>query len=141
MNFFCGKYRRHLGEQADAFIGKFFEGAAVEGRRGVRTLGLTFGIVSVSGKTKTETSGVAFAAAGIKLDQARSATEKKYEDTGGQRIERTEMANLAKSGEMANGVNDVVRGFSLRLIDDQRAIEGSGLWLAGHRPGSAVSDQ
>jgi hypothetical protein len=26
-----------------------------------------------------------------------------------------------------------VRGFALRLVDDQGAVEGGRLWLAGHR--------
>ena len=41
------------------------------------------------------------------------------------------MADLAKSGEVADGVNDVVRRFAFRLVDDQSAVEGSGLWFAG----------
>jgi hypothetical protein len=42
------------------------------------------------------------------------------------------MADLAESGEVADGVNDVVGSFALRLVDDESAVEGGGLWLAGH---------
>ena len=42
------------------------------------------------------------------------------------------MADLAKSGETPNGVDDVVGSFSLRLVNDERAVERSGLWFAGH---------
>ncbi len=42
------------------------------------------------------------------------------------------MADLAESGEVADRVDDVVGGFALRFIDDQGAVERSGLWLAGH---------
>jgi hypothetical protein len=40
---------------------------------------------------------------------------------------------------VTDGVNDVVRGFALRLVDDQSAVEGGGLWFAGHQ--EAISDQ
>ena len=42
------------------------------------------------------------------------------------------MADLAESGKVADCVDDVVRGFALRLVDDERAVERSGLWFAGH---------
>ena len=50
------------------------------------------------------------------------------------------MADLAKSGEVANGVDNVVRSFALRLVDDESAVEGSGLWFAGHG-WEGISDQ
>ena len=131
MNFFGGEGRGHLGEKANAFVGEFFESGFVEDRRIVRTLRLAFGVVSVGGKAETEAGGIAFAAAGIKLDEASGAAEEQNEDTGGERIERTEMADLAESGEVADGVHNVVRSFALRLVDDEGAVEGSGLWFAG----------
>ena len=42
------------------------------------------------------------------------------------------MADLAKTGEMTDGVDDVVRGFALRLVDYQGAVEGRGLRLSWH---------
>jgi len=41
------------------------------------------------------------------------------------------MADLAHSGEVADGVDHVVRSFALGLVNDQSAVEGSGLWFAG----------
>src|SRR6202048_1775936 len=45
---------------------------------------------------------------------------------------RATAAALAKSSEMPHGVNDVVRSFSLRLVDNQRAVKGRRLRLAWH---------
>jgi len=41
------------------------------------------------------------------------------------------MPDLTKTGHVANGINDVVRRFALRLVNDKRAIERSGLRFAG----------
>jgi len=120
-----------LREKANALVGEFFEHGFVEDRRIVRTLRLAFGVVSVGGKAETKAGGVAFAAARIKLDKASGAAEEEYQDASGERIERAEMADLAESGEVADGVNDVVRSFALRLVDDEGTVEGSGLWFAG----------
>src|SRR5882762_1890780 len=142
MNFFCGEGRWTVGEEADAFVGKFFESGFVEDRRIVGALRLAFGVVSVGGEAETEAGGVAFAAAGIELDETCSFAEQQDEHAGGKRIERAKMADLAHASEVADGVDDVMRGFALRLVDDQSAVEGSGLWFAGHgrrsdqRPGT-----
>jgi hypothetical protein len=44
---------------------------------------------------------------------------------------------------VSDGVDDVVRGFALRLVDDESAVEGGGLWFARHemRKRSATRDQ
>ena len=133
VNFFGGESGRHLLEDASAVAGKFFKERAIErsGRR-IGALRLAFGIVSVGGEAKTEAGGVAFAAARIKLDEASGFAEEENEDTGGERIERAEMADLTEAGEVADCVNNVVRSFALGLVDDESAVEGSGLWFAGH---------
>ena len=127
VNLFCGEGGRHLREAADAFVGKFFESGAIERGSGVGALRLAFGVVSIGGEAEAEAGGVAFAAAGIKLDEAGGAPEEQDEDAGGERVERSEMSDLTKAGEMANGVDDVMRGLAWRLVDDERAVEGSGL--------------
>jgi hypothetical protein len=96
----------------------------------------------VGGKAETETGGVAFAAAGVELDETRGASKQEDKNAGGKWIERAKMADLAESGEVADGVHDVVRSFALRLVDDQSAVEGGGLWFAGHwKKRSATRDQ
>ena len=50
------------------------------------------------------------------------------------------MADLAETGEAADGIDNVVRGPALRLVNDESAVEGGGLWLAGHLE-EAISDQ
>jgi hypothetical protein len=49
------------------------------------------------------------------------------------------MADLAESGEVADGIDNVVRGLALRLVNDESAVEGGGLWFAGHLE-EAISD-
>jgi hypothetical protein len=95
-------------------------------------LRLAFGVVSVGGEAETETGGVAFTAASVKLDETSSFAEQQHKDSGSERIERAKMADLAHASNVADGVDNVVRGFALRLVDDQSAVEGSGLWFAGH---------
>jgi hypothetical protein len=95
-------------------------------------LRLSLGVVGVGGEAKTEAGSVAFAAARIKLDEAGSLAEEQYENTSGKRIESAEMADLAEAGEMADRVDNVVRGLALRLVDYESAIEGCGLWFTGH---------
>jgi len=55
------------------------------------------------------------------------------------------MADLAESGEVADGIDNVMRRLAWRLVDDERAVEGSGLWFAGHGDGGgqwlATDDQ
>ena len=50
------------------------------------------------------------------------------------------MADLAETGEAADGIDNVVRGLALRLVNDESAVEGGGLWFAGHLE-EAISDQ
>jgi len=42
------------------------------------------------------------------------------------------MPDLAKAGEMAHRVHNVVGSFALGLVDDQGTVEGRGLWLTRH---------
>jgi len=124
VNFFGGESRRHLLEDANAIAGKFFEKGTIERRRRrVRTLRLSLGVVGVSCETETKASGVAFAAAGIKLDEAGSFTKQENKYAGGERIESAEMANLAEAGEMSDGVDNVVGSLALGLVNDESAVE------------------
>jgi hypothetical protein len=50
------------------------------------------------------------------------------------------MADLAETGEVADGIDNVVRGLALRLVNDESAVEGDGLWFAGHLE-EAISDR
>ena len=42
------------------------------------------------------------------------------------------MADLAESGDAADGFNNVVRGFCARLVNHEGAVEGSRLWRSWH---------
>jgi hypothetical protein len=95
-------------------------------------LGCSFGIIGVGGKPEAETRSVPFPSARVETDQARGLAEEQNQNAGGQRIECAEVPNLAKPGQMTYRIDDVVRRFPLRLIDDQCTVEGGRLWLAWH---------
>ena len=40
------------------------------------------------------------------------------------------MPDLAKAGEMPHGIDDIMRGLSFRLVDDERAVKRRRLRLA-----------
>jgi hypothetical protein len=42
------------------------------------------------------------------------------------------MPDLPESRKMPHRIHDVVRSLALRLVDDQGAVKGSGLWLTRH---------
>jgi len=133
VNFFGGESRRHLLEDANAIARKFFEKRAIESRGwSVWTLCLSLGVVGVGGETETKASGVAFAAAGIKLDEAGSFTKQENKYAGGERIESAEMANLAEAGEMPDGVDNVVGSLALGLVNDESTVKRCWLWFARH---------
>src|SRR5581483_2692610 len=89
-------------------------------------------IVAIGGEAEAEARGVALAAARIELHEARGAAKQKNENAGGKGIERAKMADLAETGEVAHRVHDVVGSLAFRLVNDQSAVEGSGLGLARH---------
>jgi hypothetical protein len=139
LNFFGGKLRRHLLELAGKFGGELFDFGAIEIRRSVFTRWSAIGIVRIGGKAETEGGAISFAAAGIKLGEARGTAEKKDEYSGGERIESAEMADLAEADDAADGVDNIVRSFSGGFIDYERAIEGGGLLLSRHSLGFLVA--
>ena len=55
--------------------------------------------------------------AGVKLRQARGAADHQRENTGGSRIERAQVPDLARAGETAHFIDHVVRGPFARLVD------------------------
>lgn len=132
LHFFGGEGGRHLLEAAEGFGGEAFKEITIERWRGVGALGGAFGVVGVSGVAETERSGVALASSGVEAYEAGGFAEKENEDAGGKRVERTEMADLAKARQMADGVDDVVGSAALRFVDDERAVEWGGLGLAWH---------
>lgn len=133
VNLFGGEHWGHLLKNADALAGEFFKKRpAKNGGRRVWTLRLSLGIVSVGSKSETEAGGVAFAAAGIKLDEASGLTKQKNQHASSERIESAEMSDLAETGKVADGIDNVMGSFALGLVDDQSAVEGCGLWFAGH---------
>src|ERR1700690_887509 len=132
MYFFGRECRGHLFEGSQRFGGQAFDEFAIEKGSSIRPLGFTLGIVGVGGESETVAGGVALAAASVETDQTCSFAEKKYEHTSGERIQGAEVTYLAETGKVPDGVHDIVRGLALRLVDDERAVEGSGLWLAGH---------
>jgi len=131
-NFFGGENRGHLVETADGFVGELLELMLIERDGDFGSLCGAFGVVSVGGVTEAEAGGITLAAPGIEAYEARGLAKKKNENAGGKRVERAKMADLAESGKMADGIDDVVRGFAPRLVDDEGAVEGGRLWLAGH---------
>src|SRR6476661_3405455 len=98
----------------------------------VGALGLAVRVIRIRGKAETKSCGITFAAAGIKLDQARGPSQQQNEYSGGERVQCADVADLTKSSEMADGVDNVVRRFALRFVDDQGAVKRRGLWLARH---------
>ena len=131
-DFLGGKNRRQLLEAAQGLVGESLELDAIEINGNFGRLRSALGVVSIGGVAETESSGVALATAGVEADKARGFAKEKDEHAGGKRVECAEMADLAEPGKMADRVDDIVRRFALRLVDDERAIEGRRLWLAGH---------
>ena len=131
-DFLGRKNWRHLVETADGLIGELLELFAIEGDGNFRRQCGSFGVVGVGGEAEAEAGGVAFAPTRIETDEAGGLTEEQDKNASSQRIEGTEMADLAETGEMTEGIDDVVGGFALGLVDDEGAVEGSRLWLARH---------
>src|SRR5215467_645414 len=132
MDLFGGKHGRHLRKNAQAVAGHFFQGGSVERRSQIGSLCLAFPVVGVGRETKAETGGVALSPARVELHQPRSFAQQQDQHASGKRIERAEMADLPEAGQVAHSVHDIVRGFSLRLVDDKRAVKRGRLWFARH---------
>src|SRR5579885_2789379 len=132
VNFFGGKYGRHLLEASNTLGGKPLEHARIESGAGVRALRFAIGVVRVGGEAEAEARGVALSPAGIEARKPRRAPEEQNQDSCREGIERAEMADLAEASEMPDGIDHVVRRLALGLVDDQSAIEGRGLRLARH---------
>src|SRR5208282_5704835 len=121
----CGRSLLNLPGKARR-IGCEFVGVQRGSR--VRTERFSIGVIRIGLKTETHRAGVAFAASSVETRQARGAPQRQHQHARGLRIERAQMADAAKSRELAHGFDDVVRSLSRRLIDNQNSIGG---WLFG----------
>ena len=88
--------------------------------------GFAIGVVGVGGEAKADHAFVGFFRTDVKLRQAGETAGHEREYAGGQRIERTEMADGALLKDAAHSRDDIVRGPSGGLVDDDDAIHGMG---------------
>ena len=98
MDFFGRKNRRHLLETSHALGCQALEDFLLQSRRGIHTLRFAIRVVRIGGKTEAKSGGVAFAPAGIKLHQAGGPAQKQHQHSGGERVERADVADLAETG-------------------------------------------
>ena len=94
---------------------------------------LAIRVVGIGRETEPHGAGVALAAAGVKARETSGAAEREHQHAGRQRIERAEMADLAKSDQPAHGFDDVVRRLAARLIDHEDSVDGRRLGCSGIR--------
>src|SRR5579885_2116620 len=132
VNFFGGKCGRHLLEASNTLGGKALEHAGIESGAGVRALRFAIRVVRVGGEAEAEAGGVALSPAGIEARQPGRAPEEQNQNACREGIKRAQMADLAETGKMPDGIDYVVRRLAPGLVDDQSAIEGRGLRLARH---------
>src|ERR1700676_780985 len=132
MHFLRGKRRRRLFEPSDALGGEPFKHRLVENGRRIGALRFSIGIVGVGGEAERESGGVALAPASVELHQPGGAPKQQYENSGGQRVERSQVADLPESREMAHRIDDVVGSLALGLVDHKGAVKGRWLRLAWH---------
>src|SRR5205807_10276355 len=82
-----------------------------------RTGGLAFGVVRLGGESEADHTFIGLFRCGVELREAGEAAGHQRQDAGGQRVERSEVADGALSEDAANTVDYVVRGQSRGLID------------------------
>jgi hypothetical protein len=104
----------------------------VKRRRRIWAERLSIRVIRVGGKTEPHRAAISFAPTRVKAGESCCASERQHQHTCCERIERSEMADLAKADEPAHGFNDIVRSFSARLINDKDTVDGRRLWLPGH---------
>ena len=71
--------------------------------------GLTFGIVCIGRKAKTYLPFIHFGGIVKELGEASKAANHQWQDSGGHRIEGSEVADAALSDDAADAVDDIVR--------------------------------
>src|SRR6266403_5121795 len=130
--FFRGKRRRHLFESPSTLRGKFFKHRSIQRRPSVWPLCLAIGIVGIRREAESKPRLVPLAASRVELHQPRGPAQQQHENARRQRIKRAQVSDLPEARQMAHRINDVVRRFSLRFIDDERAVVGRRLWLSWH---------
>lgn len=130
VNLFGRKRGRGLQKAAGQAGGEALKLFGIERRSGIGTECGAVGVIRIRGETEAERGFVTLAPAGIELCEARGASQEQHQDASGQWIERAEMADLAKSEQAADGVDDVMGGAAAGLIDHQRAIESNGTRVA-----------
>jgi hypothetical protein len=132
VDLFRRKRRWHLLETSYTLGRKFLKLCSVKYWRAVGALRFAVGVVCVGSEAEPEAGGVALAAARIKLNQPCGPPKKQDKNPRRQGIKGPKVPDLTKACQMAYCIDYIVGGFSLRLVDDQSAVERRRLWLARH---------
>jgi hypothetical protein len=84
---------------------------------------LPAGVVRVGGKPELHGSFVPFVGTPKELSKTCSASEQQWKDPGRQRIQRSQMPDLAGSGESPNAIHNIVRRPAGRLVDNKCSVQ------------------
>ena len=126
--YFLGReWWRHLRDEAAEFGSEFLE--IVQAGAGGANFAqrFTIGVISIGGKAEADHAFVGFLGSGVELRQSGERSGDEWEDAGGKRIERAEMADRTLLENAAHAVDYVVGGPTGGLVDDDDAIHGE-IW-------------
>ncbi len=121
-NFFGREGRRDLLDDAEESGGELLELLKVKVDGTNFADGFAIGIVSIGGEAEADHAFISFLRRDVKLRQPCEIADHQRKYTGGQRIERPEMADGALAENAAHAVDHVVGGPTSGLVDDDDAI-------------------
>jgi hypothetical protein len=87
-----------------------------------RSGGLAVGVVGVGSETEADYTFVRLLGMGVELGQAREVAEDDGQDSGGRRVEGSEMTDRALSENSAHAIDYIVRRQARRLIYDYDTV-------------------
>ena len=132
VDFLRRKRRRHLLNFPDETVGERLNRLRIKRRRGIFAERVSIGVVCVRRESEAHRAGVSFSTAAVEAREPRGPPQSEHEHAGRQRIERAEMADLAKANHAAHGFHHVVRGFPAWLVNDKNSVNGRRLWGSRH---------
>src|SRR5579864_7842174 len=88
------------------------------------------GVEAVGGKAKTDVAGIVLLRLSEELRQPGVLAQQQWQNTGGHRVQRSQVSNRFFARNSANDRNDVVGSYARRFVEYKKAVHAASSLVA-----------